>query len=181
MNLALRLRQSDSPCYTVGMEKNPGHRADIGRVAVVMRAGTRFILRLIRGSRRQVPEEIRSSQRGITPTLASDGANPNFPSFVSQPKTPRTTLQDLSSFREGFSYSALTRTARFAKTMADEAIVATLSQQLRWSISTFDDKAPSLPGRTRPFDHAAVTTRAFNRAKPARPYIWRLIVFSRFT
>jgi predicted nuclease of restriction endonuclease-like (RecB) superfamily len=36
-------------------------------------------------------------------------------------------------FGEGFSYSALTRMVRFAESMADEAIVATLSQQLSWS------------------------------------------------
>jgi hypothetical protein len=34
---------------------------------------------------------------------------------------------------EGFSYSALTRMVRFAESMTDESIVATLSQQLSWS------------------------------------------------
>jgi hypothetical protein len=36
-------------------------------------------------------------------------------------------------FGEGFSYSSLTRMVRFAETLADEAIVVTLSQQLSWS------------------------------------------------
>ena len=41
---------------------------------------------------------------------------------------------------------------------------------------------PSKPWACDPtLDHAALTTRAFNRANPARPYICRLIVFSRFT
>ena len=38
-----------------------------------------------------------------------------------------------AEFGEGFSYSALTRMVRFAESMTDEAIVATLSQQLSWS------------------------------------------------
>jgi predicted nuclease of restriction endonuclease-like (RecB) superfamily len=45
-----------------------------------------------------------------------------------------TVSQELTAeFGEGFSYSALTRMARFAEMMTDEAIVATLSQQLSWS------------------------------------------------
>jgi hypothetical protein len=35
-----------------------------------------------------------------------------------------------AEFGEGFSYSSLTRMVRFAETLADEAIVVTLSQQL---------------------------------------------------
>src|SRR5512135_1738211 len=31
-----------------------------------------------------------------------------------------------------------------------------------------------------PLDYATLTTRALKSANPARPYIWRLIVFSRF-
>ncbi len=38
-----------------------------------------------------------------------------------------------SEFGDGFSYSSLTRMVRFAEIQADEAIVATLSQQLGWS------------------------------------------------
>ena len=38
-----------------------------------------------------------------------------------------------AEFGEGFSYSSLTRMVRFAETLADEAIVVTLSQQLSWS------------------------------------------------
>ena len=38
-----------------------------------------------------------------------------------------------AEFGDGFSYSALTRMVRFAETIADEAIVVTLSQQLSWS------------------------------------------------
>jgi len=38
-----------------------------------------------------------------------------------------------AEFGEGFSYSALTRMVRFAESMTDESIVATLSQQLSWS------------------------------------------------
>ena len=38
-----------------------------------------------------------------------------------------------AEFGQGFSYSALTRMVRFAESMTDEAIVATLSQQLSWS------------------------------------------------
>ena len=38
-----------------------------------------------------------------------------------------------AAFGDGFSYSALTRMVRFAETIADEAIVVTLSQQLSWS------------------------------------------------
>jgi len=42
--------------------------------------------------------------------------------------------QELAAeFGEGFSYSALTRMARFAEAFPDEAIVVTLSQQLGWS------------------------------------------------
>jgi hypothetical protein len=45
-----------------------------------------------------------------------------------------TVSQELrAEFGEGFSYSALTRMVRFAESMADESIVATLSQQLSWS------------------------------------------------
>jgi hypothetical protein len=39
-----------------------------------------------------------------------------------------------AEFGDGFSYSALTRMARFAEVMAVEAIVATLSQELCWSL-----------------------------------------------
>ncbi len=39
----------------------------------------------------------------------------------------------VEEFGEGFSYSALTRMARFAEMFPDEAIVVTLSQQLGWS------------------------------------------------
>ena len=38
-----------------------------------------------------------------------------------------------AEFGDGFSYSALTRMVRFAETIADEAIVVTLSQHLSWS------------------------------------------------
>ena len=38
-----------------------------------------------------------------------------------------------AEFGDGFSYSAPTRIVRFAETIADEAIVVTLSQQLSWS------------------------------------------------
>ena len=38
-----------------------------------------------------------------------------------------------AEFGDGFSYSSLTRMVRFAESMADEAIVVTLSQQLSWS------------------------------------------------
>jgi hypothetical protein len=65
----------------------------------MMRAGARFILRPTREYRRQMPEEIGRPQRGITPTLPLDGANPNSFSFVSQPKAMRTTLQNLSPVR----------------------------------------------------------------------------------
>ena len=45
-----------------------------------------------------------------------------------------TVSQELrAEFGEGFSYSSLTRMVRFAETLADEAIVVTLSQQLSWS------------------------------------------------
>jgi DUF1016 N-terminal domain len=45
-----------------------------------------------------------------------------------------TVSQELQAeFGEGFSYSALTRMVRFAESMTDELIVATLSQQLSWS------------------------------------------------
>jgi hypothetical protein len=45
-----------------------------------------------------------------------------------------TASQELrAEFGEGFSYSALTRMVRFAESMTDESIVATLSQQLSWS------------------------------------------------
>ena len=45
-----------------------------------------------------------------------------------------TVSQELrAEFGEGFSYSALTRMVRFAESMTDESIVATLSQQLSWS------------------------------------------------
>jgi Exonuclease VII, large subunit len=49
-------------------------------------------------------------------------------------------------------------------------------------LRSFGEKAPILTMTgvsTR--DHAALTTRAFNRSKPARPNICRLIIFSRFT
>ena len=42
-------------------------------------------------------------------------------------------------------------------------------------------KPPSCLVIFESLDHATLTTRAFKRANPARPYIWRLIVFSRFT
>src|SRR3990167_6598050 len=42
-----------------------------------------------------------------------------------------TVSQELrAEFGDGFSYSSLTRMIRFAETLADEAIVVTLSQQL---------------------------------------------------
>ena len=41
--------------------------------------------------------------------------------------------QLMTEFGRGFSYSALTRMVRFAESMAEEAIVASLSQQLSWS------------------------------------------------
>lgn len=45
-----------------------------------------------------------------------------------------TVSQELvADFGEGFSYSSLTRMVRFAEVMADQAIVATLSQELSWS------------------------------------------------
>jgi predicted nuclease of restriction endonuclease-like (RecB) superfamily len=45
-----------------------------------------------------------------------------------------TVSQELcAEFGEGFSYSSLTRMIRFSETLADEAIVVTLSQQLSWS------------------------------------------------
>jgi predicted nuclease of restriction endonuclease-like (RecB) superfamily len=45
-----------------------------------------------------------------------------------------TVSQELcAEFGEGFSYSALTRMARFAELFSDKAIVVTLSQQLSWS------------------------------------------------
>ena len=45
-----------------------------------------------------------------------------------------TVSQELvAEFGDGFSYSALTRMARFAESMTDEAIVVTLSRQLSWS------------------------------------------------
>ncbi len=45
-----------------------------------------------------------------------------------------TLSQELTAeFGDGFSYSSLTRMARFAEIMAVEAIVVTLSQQLGWS------------------------------------------------
>lgn len=45
-----------------------------------------------------------------------------------------TVSQQLTAeFGDGFSYSNLTRMVRFAESMADEAIVVTLSQQLSWS------------------------------------------------
>ena len=45
-----------------------------------------------------------------------------------------TLSQELTAeFGEGFSYSALTRMARFAEMISDEAIVVTLSQELSWS------------------------------------------------
>jgi predicted nuclease of restriction endonuclease-like (RecB) superfamily len=45
-----------------------------------------------------------------------------------------TVSQELTAeFGEGFSYSSLTRMARFAEMMTDEAIVVALSQQLGWS------------------------------------------------
>src|SRR3989339_1718001 len=45
-----------------------------------------------------------------------------------------TVSQELrAEFGEGFSYSSLTRMVRFAETLADEAIVSTLSAQLSWS------------------------------------------------
>lgn len=45
-----------------------------------------------------------------------------------------TVAQELvADFGEGYSYSSLTRMVRFAETMADAAIVATLSQELSWS------------------------------------------------
>jgi predicted nuclease of restriction endonuclease-like (RecB) superfamily len=39
----------------------------------------------------------------------------------------------MSEFGDGFSYSSLTRMVRFAESITDESIVATLSQQLSWS------------------------------------------------
>jgi len=45
-----------------------------------------------------------------------------------------TVSQELKAeFGDGFSYSPLTRMVRFAESFVDEAIVATLSQQLSWS------------------------------------------------
>ena len=45
-----------------------------------------------------------------------------------------TLSQELTAeFGDGFSYSSLTRMARFAEMMTDEEIVATLSQELSWS------------------------------------------------
>ncbi|MFZ4440037.1 MAG: DUF1016 N-terminal domain-containing protein [Syntrophales bacterium] len=45
-----------------------------------------------------------------------------------------TVSQELrAEYGEGFSYSSLTRMVRFSETLADEAIVVTLSQQLSWS------------------------------------------------
>ncbi|MBA3057111.1 MAG: hypothetical protein KJ614_00635 [Gammaproteobacteria bacterium] len=41
--------------------------------------------------------------------------------------------QLVADFGEGYSYSSLTRMVRFAESMADQAIVATLSQELSWS------------------------------------------------
>jgi predicted nuclease of restriction endonuclease-like (RecB) superfamily len=41
--------------------------------------------------------------------------------------------QLVADFGEGYSYSSLTRMVRFAQSMADPAIVATLSQELSWS------------------------------------------------
>ena len=41
--------------------------------------------------------------------------------------------QLVADFGEGFSYTSLTRMVQFTKVMADQAIVATLSQQLSWS------------------------------------------------
>ena len=38
-----------------------------------------------------------------------------------------------AAFEAGFSYHALTRMVRFAEWMTDERILATLSQELRWS------------------------------------------------
>jgi len=39
----------------------------------------------------------------------------------------------VADFGEGFSYSSLTRMVRFAESMADQAIVVALSQELSWS------------------------------------------------
>ena len=45
-----------------------------------------------------------------------------------------TLSQELTNeFGDGFSYSSLTRMVRFAESMPDQSIVATLSQQLGWS------------------------------------------------
>ena len=41
--------------------------------------------------------------------------------------------QLVADFGQGYSYSSLTRMVRFAESMADQAIVATLSQELSWS------------------------------------------------
>ena len=46
---------------------------------------------------------------------------------------------------------------------------------------TFDEKASILPGHLRLSGSRLLTTRAFKSTKPARPYICRLIIFSRFT
>ena len=42
-------------------------------------------------------------------------------------------------------------------------------------------KCPSYQEDVARLVHTALTTRAFKRAKPARPYIWRLMVFTRWT
>jgi DUF1016 N-terminal domain len=49
-------------------------------------------------------------------------------------QTLATVSQELTAeFGAGFSYTALTRMARFAEWMTDEQILATLSQSLSWS------------------------------------------------
>jgi hypothetical protein len=81
------------------MGKKLRHRADNGGGIEVTRAGDQISLRPTPQVRHQLSKEIGCSQRNFNPILALCGARREFASIVSQPKTPRTVLQDHRSVR----------------------------------------------------------------------------------
>ena len=86
-----------------------------------------------------------------------------------------TVSQELGAeFGEGFSYSALTRMVRFAESMADESIVATLSQQLSWS--HFQVLLPIKDPLARDF-YAEMCRIEPNRAESSRIERWDIRTF----
>ena len=120
-----------------GRRKHPGHSAGTEVPAIVDEAALLTDLReLIQSARQRIATVANSTTTllfwNVGRRLLRENLQQGRAAYGKQ--ILATVSQELTAeFGTGFSYTALTRMARFAEWMTDEQILASLSQELSWS------------------------------------------------